>query len=245
MHLTAKAVITVARNKKIIEQSELNYHKFLTTHLQVTHTTNTYTMIDVKFVTTINEAQKDGTQKQVFLDELNSSQVLNMITRRSADEYTEFRGGFAISQNEKPWNVPRRKKEATYLYDDLHHTAQWLTALSEVIDYEEHETSFSWLDKDATRLEIDKKNRLTIEHKSSSNKLRALKVDAKEFVAKVLQSSKKLNKFIRDLDNRISMKTAESPHNPVTKRLLDVQQKLTSLKLTDKIKQLERSVRKL
>ena len=202
-------------------------------------------MIDVKFVTTINETNENGTQQQVFLDDLDSTQVLNMITRRTADDYEDFRGGFAINHNEKPWNVPRRKKDAKYLYDDLQHTAQWLTALSEVIDYEERATSFSWLDNDATHLEIDRKNRLVIEHKSKNNKLRALKVDAKEFVTKVLQSSKRLNKFISDLDNRIRIKTAESPLQPVSKRLLEVQQKLQHLNLTDKIKQLEKSARKL
>ncbi len=202
-------------------------------------------MIDVKFVTTINETNNQSTQKQVFLDELNSAQVLNMITRRTADEYEDFRGGFAINHNEKPWNVPRRKKDTKYLYDDLQSTAQWLTALSEVIDYEERATSFSWLDNDATHLEIDRKNRLIIEHKSNNNKLRCLKVDAKEFVTKVIQSSKRLNKFIRDLDSRICIKTAESPLHPVSKRLLEVQEKLQHLNLSDKIKQLEKSARKL
>lgn len=202
-------------------------------------------MIDVKFVTTINETNEKGTQKQVFLDELNSSQILNMITRRSADQYGEFRGGFAINHNEKPWNVLGRKKDAAYLYDDLQHTAQWLTALSEVIDEEKRETSFSFLNKEATRLELSKKNRLIIEHQSQNNKLRSLKVDAKEFARQVLQSSKKLNKFIRDLNSRICLKTTESPLNPVSKRLLEVQQKLEHLNLSQKIKQLEKSVRKL
>jgi len=202
-------------------------------------------MIDVKFVTTINETHEDGQEKQVFLDELNSSQVLNMITRRSADQYGEFRGGFAINHNQKPWNVPGRKKDATYLYDDLQHTAQWLTALSEVIDDEKSKTSFSWLNKESTHLELSKRNRLVIEHQSKSNKFRSLKVDAKEFVGQVLQSSKKLNKFIRDLNSRIRIKTAESPLNPVSKRLLQFQEKLEHLNLSGKIKQLEKSARKL
>lgn len=201
-------------------------------------------MIDVKFVTTI-EAHEDGREKQVFLDELNSSQVLNMITRRSADQYDEFRGGFAINHNQKPWNVPGRKKDASYLYDDLQHTAQWLTALSEVIDEEERKTSFSWLNEESTRLELNKRNRLVIEHQSKRNKLRSLKVDAKEFVGQVLQSSKKLNKFIRDLNNRIRIKTTESPLHPISKRLLRVQQKLEHINLSEKIKQLEKSARKL
>lgn len=203
-------------------------------------------MIDVKFITSLGEKLEDGREKQLYLEEVEAAQVINLISQRfDKDHYHDFRGGFAIDYREKPWNSPGKKQSASYLYDDLNRTTQWLTALSDLVSQEEQRTSFSWLDNESTHLELNKRGKLVIEHESKSTKLRALKVDAKEFFTQMIKSSKKLNKFIGELSQRIEVKTAESPLNPISKRLLEVHGKLESLQLADKIKKLEQASRKL
>ncbi len=202
-------------------------------------------MIDVKFITSLGDKQENGQEKQIYLEELSAAQVMNLITQPREDEYMDFRGGFAISHNEKPWNTPQGKFSSAYLYDDLQRTTQWLTALSDVVNEENQRTSFSWFDDEFTSIEMNKKNQLLIKHESEATRLRALKVDAKEFIGQMLKSSKRLNKFLNELSNRIQLKTKESPLQPVSKRLLEVKDRLENLDLNQKIKTLEKASKKL